>query len=151
MDRAAIHKCADSANRVERRKAERLYRISHVLKPGAVFYTGMGKVNRVVIGTSKRLCIRAEGGKTVSISVVQIKKMIAYFMRIRVVERKELEAFHSHSSAMFGLLAAIYNTKAKVNRVWCGTNMSCTRCSSAPKKNISLSTLFGKKVKALLI
>lgn len=117
MDRSAIRKFANSVNRVEWRKTERLFRISRVLKPGAVFFTGSGKINRVVLMTDSRLSIKADEGKEVFIvSAVQIKKMIAYFMRIRVVERKELEAFHSHSSAMFGLLAGIYKKKAKLNK-----------------------------------
>ena len=117
MDRSAIRKFADSTNREERRKAERLYRVSRVLKPGSVFHTGNGKINRVVLIADNRLSIKADEGKAVFIiSAQQIKKMIAYFMRIRIVERKELEVFNSHSSAMFGLLATIYDKKAKVNK-----------------------------------
>jgi|GEM_PF-2668806 hypothetical protein len=117
MDRSAIRKFADAANRSERRKAERLYRISKVLKPGSVFHTGNGKINKVVMSASKRLCIKAKEGKEIiSISALSIKRMIAYFMRIRIVERKELSVFHTHSSAMFGLLATIYGRKAKVNK-----------------------------------
>lgn len=118
MDRSAIRNLANSANRMERRKAERLFRLSVALKPGAVFKTGNGKMNRIITRSSTRLYLKAEKGKeTISVSAASIKKMLSYFLRVRVVERKELEVFHKYSSALFGLLAAVYKRKAKVNKV----------------------------------
>jgi len=118
MDRDAIRKLANSANREERRKADRIFRISSVLKAGAEFTTGNGKINQVIMTATNKVYLKARNGQeTISISVGKIKKMLAYFLRVRVVERKELEIFHAHSSALFGLLAAIYGKKSKINRL----------------------------------
>lgn len=118
MDRSAIKRFSDTVGRKERRRADRLLRISKKLKPGAILKTGTGKINKVVHRTDSHLFIKAVNGKRVTgIPLNNIKKMLSYFTFVRITERKELEAFHSHSSALFGLLSSVYSGHAKVSRV----------------------------------
>lgn len=117
MDRDAIRRLAYKSNRQERRKADKLIRVSKILKPGIVFNTGTGRVNRVLEVNESYLYLKASNGfKIVRIPAQKIKIMLTYFFRVRLVERKELEVFHSYTSALFGLLAAIFQEKVKVSR-----------------------------------
>lgn len=119
MDRQAIRRFAHSANREERRRADELLMSSSVMKPGVAFITGTGKKNSVIMRDEKSVYIKAaEGNKLVRVPLNKIKSMVAYFLRIRIIERKEVEVFHAYSSAILGLLQAIFEGKAKVNK--CG-------------------------------
>lgn len=117
MDRSAIRRFADSVNREERRKAERYMRTSPYLRPGTVFVTGLGKKNRIMARNKIAIFIKADEGKaTVKVPASSITKMLAYFLRARIVERRELEVFNGYSSAMFGLLAAVFQSLVKIDR-----------------------------------
>lgn len=118
MDRSAIRRYSNNIGRTATRKAQRLVRISRKLKRGAMFKTGKGRVNRVVTVDEVNIYIKAGGGKrTVAVPLKRIVMMVAYFSEIRIVEREELWAFHSYNSALFGLLAVIYEGKSHINTV----------------------------------
>lgn len=118
MDRSAIKRLANSAGRREKRKADKLLRLSKALKTGGIIKTGTGRISRVLKLNDKFILIRADkGNKEVIVPKEKVRKMLSYFIMVRIVERKELEVFHSHSSLMFGILLAVYRNNVKINKV----------------------------------
>ena len=116
MDKSAIRRFAGSSNRRERRKAKRL--IAKKLKTGGLFRTGTGKLHEVQQKTASHVYIySSDKGTTVKIPLLNIKLMVAYFNRVRIAERKELEAFHSYNSIMFGLLHQLFDNESKISLI----------------------------------
>lgn len=113
MDKSAIRRFADSLGRRERRKADKIIRISKRLKPGATFTTGTGKINRIIAKDQTHIHIQASR-TTFTIPLENARKMLAYFEQVRIIERKELEAFHHYNSALMGLLHSIFRERTRV-------------------------------------
>jgi hypothetical protein len=114
MDRQSIRRFAKNVDKEYRKKAHRLVRFSQKLRPGKAFKTGRGRINRITGIDSTHIYIKALGGKrTVGIPIVNIVDMVSYFLSTRIVERRELEVFHSHNSALFGLLELIFDGLAR--------------------------------------
>ena len=116
MDKSAIRRFATTSNRRERRKAKRL--LIKKLKPGEFFRTGTGKLHKIQQKTASHVYIYSrDKGTTVKIPISNIQLMVAYFNRIRIAERKELEAFHSYNSIMFGLLHQLFSGETKISKI----------------------------------
>lgn len=116
MDRQSIKRLVGSINREERRKSERLVNISKRLKQGC-FYTGNKRRNIILNKDQDYLYVKAEHGKRrVKVPIKKVKEMVAYFYRIRITERKELEVFHRYNSLMFGLLSELFRDHSKIFR-----------------------------------
>jgi len=92
--------------------------IARALKKGTVFKTGTGQPNRVSRTTAKTVYIRSskESSSEIDFPVGTIISAAAFFIRVRHVERKELEAFHSYNSALFGILAMLFMHRARVQK-----------------------------------
>jgi hypothetical protein len=115
LDRGAICRFADSANREERRKAERLLRAAKTLKPGAVFSTGTGRPIRVISVGHRYIYFKMlHTHKIIRVPKQNLQKMFQYFLLVRIVERKELEGFNNFSSVLFGLLSTVFRHNSKI-------------------------------------
>lgn len=103
-------------NRDERRRASKLVKAAG-LKPGSLIYTGTGKVNRIVrrIGNEVHIVTHANGPNIV-FKMDSIISAAAYLLRVRLVERRELEQYHSFSSCLFGILMLVFKDKVKLFR-----------------------------------
>lgn len=102
--------------REERRKAANAVR-KVGFKVGQLIYTGSGKVNRIV---GKNLAeihvVTRDGGPTIAFKLDRIVSAVAYLFRVRLVERKELEQYHSFTSCLFGILRIVLKENAKIFR-----------------------------------
>lgn len=117
MDTKELRKLVSSINRKERRKAARLIRVSRQLKSGGSFTTGNGRVNKVIHVDKKYLYVRTINGPGFfKIPLRNIERMLAYFYRVRVIERKQLEIFSNFSSCLFGILKEIYKQKSRISK-----------------------------------
>lgn len=105
------------ANRRERRKFERLSRISKALRLGYCFKTGYGDDNVIIENDGRYIYWQAKRGKNiVRLSLETLKGLFVYFDRVRILDRKQAEVFHVYSSAVLGLLAAVFINRSKFTR-----------------------------------
>lgn len=101
-----------------RRASSKLLRLSKALRPGSRFKTGNGRLITITHRSKTHLYIKAvQGSKEVSIPLENIQRALAYFIFTRLVERKELELFHHFNSAVFGILSAVFGSRAKITQV----------------------------------
>lgn len=105
------------ANRREKRKFERLVRISKALHTGYRFKTGYGEESVIVANNGRYIYWKARRGKnTVRLSLETLKGLFVYFDRVRILDRKQAEVFHEYSSAILGLIAAVFINRCKFTR-----------------------------------
>lgn len=113
MDRAAIKRLAFSANRQEKREAKRI--LNKRLRPGGRYKTGLGRGVKIVGCDEDYVYLRHDRGeKEARVPFYHLVCMVSYFLRVRITERKELEVFHSYSSALFGLLMLLFKERARL-------------------------------------
>lgn len=78
------------------------------------FVTAKGRTNKIVRVTETTVFIRTETGKQdLKVSRSRLRKAIKHMLYKRTTLRKQLEKFTQYSSAMFGLLMAIFVGKCK--------------------------------------
>lgn len=90
-------------------------RMTNFFRNYSQFRTGKGAVNHIIEHDSTRVYFRSEGRRminTILLSKLQ-SALKALFLK-RTIIRKELEAYSSFSSALFGLVAIIFKDLAKV-------------------------------------
>lgn len=115
MDWNSIRRNANKASKHAVRQADFLLRTSPVFRRGTEYTTGRGRVNRVTNLTENYLFVAIPSTHNVfHVEKEKVKQMIKYFLHVRIVERKELEAFSKFSSSMFGLLLALFRGKVSL-------------------------------------
>lgn len=100
--------------RREKRLASRIIRLAR-LKSGSLIYTGNGKLNRVVAVDKEEISVvTRENGPVIPFKIDRLVNAAAYFYRVRMIERKELEQYHKFSSCLFGILRLLFKQRARV-------------------------------------
>lgn len=115
LDRNQVKDILNTINRKDKREAKKFI---NRLGKDIYFNTGSGRGNIVVDKDSKYIYIKSLAGKNVvPVEISKISNMVAFFNRIRIVERKELEVFSNYNSMMFGLLALLFKNISKINKI----------------------------------